>query len=62
MAVASDDAEVVQFALNREGIPTQVVGRVTEASEGFQLQESDGFVEFPMFSRDELARFMSQPS
>ncbi|MEE2656554.1 MAG: AIR synthase-related protein [Chloroflexota bacterium] len=62
MAVASDDAEVVQFALNREGIPTQVVGRVTEAAEGFQLQGSDGFVELPVFPRDELARFMSQPS
>ncbi len=62
MAVAAEDVEVVRIALNREGIPVQVVGRVTEAAEGFQLQESDGFVELPVFPRDEIARFMSQPS
>ena len=61
MAVGPDDVEVVRYALNGEGITSQVVGRVTEAAEGFQFQGSDGLVEMPVFSRDEIARFMSEP-
>ena len=61
MAVRPDDVEVVRYALNGEGITSQVVGRVTEAAGGFQFQGSDGLVEMPVFSRDEIARFMSEP-
>ncbi|MQG76492.1 MAG: hydrogenase expression protein [SAR202 cluster bacterium] len=62
MALASDDVEVVQTALSNEGIPSQVIGRVTEASEGLRIRNADGLVALPIFARDELARFMSQPS
>lgn len=61
MAVDPDEVEVVRCALNGEGITSQVVGRVTGAAEGFQCHGSDGLAEMPVFSRDEIARFMSEP-
>ena len=60
MAVGPDDAEVVRSALNHEDIPSQIIGCVTEADEGFQLRDSRGLAELPLFSRDEIARFMSE--
>ena len=62
MAIDPDDVEAVQYALKIEGIPSHVVGRVTEADEGFQVHGSDGLAEMPVFSRDEVARFMSELS
>lgn len=62
VAMAPVDVEAVQTALIKEGIPSQVIGRVTEASEGLRLRTADRLVALPTFPRDELARFMSQSS
>jgi len=62
MAVAPDEVEVVQTALSQEDVPSQVIGSVTEASEGLRLRNDNGLVALPTFARDELARFMSLSS
>ena len=62
MAVASEEAANVQAALEQEGIASQVIGRVTEASDGLKLASAGGLSLLPNFSRDELARFMVQLS
>ena len=62
MAVADNDVIAVQAALSQEQIPSQVIGRVTEAADGLRLRDKDGLGDLPTFPRDELARFMSQPS
>ena len=62
IAMASDDVAGVQSALDQEGIPSQVIGYVAEASEGLRLRNADGIRDLPTFPRDELARYMSQSS
>ena len=53
------DAERLIAALNQEGIPASVVGRVTPASEGLRLMSGGVEHPLPTFERDELARFFS---
>ena len=59
MAVGSRGVANVQGALNQEGIASQVIGRVTELSEGLKVGSTSGLSPLPTFSRDELARYMS---
>ena len=58
-AVSSADAQSLVAALEREGIPARVIGRVTEQAEGMRLRTPHGERELPSFDRDELARFLS---
>ena len=58
-AVAPGDAAPLVAALEREGIPARVIGRVTDRAEGMRLRTPEGERELPTFERDELARFLS---
>ncbi len=57
--VASGEAQPLVAALEREGIPARVIGRVTDRAEGMHLRTAHGERELPTFERDELARFLS---
>ena len=59
IAVGVDDAPNVQAALTKEGIESEIIGRVTEESAGLKASSSSGISDLPTFPRDELARFMS---
>lgn len=57
--VAPGEAQSLVAALEREGIPARVIGRVTDRAEGLRLRTPHGERELPSFDRDELARFLS---
>ena len=57
--VAPEHAEPLVSALEREGVPARVIGRVTEHAEGMRMRTPSGERELPRFDRDELARFLS---
>ncbi len=56
-----DQKEVpkVTSALEDLGIPVAEVGRITPQKEGMKMCTREGITDLPVFSRDELARFLS---
>ncbi len=57
--LAPEHAETVVGALEAEGIPAWVIGRVTPPEEGLTLRTPSGTAPLPAFDRDELARYFS---
>jgi hypothetical protein len=50
-------------ALSREGIAATVIGKVVEGAAGVYQRTAAGFLPFPTFERDEVARvFEDQPA
>ena len=47
-------------ALRSRDIEVAAIGRVTEASDGVKLRVDGELRDLPRFSRDELARFLSE--
>jgi hydrogenase maturation factor len=62
MAVEPGGVANVQASLDQEGIDSHLIGKVTEATAGLKLAFSSGLSPLPIFPRDELARYMSQPN
>ena len=58
-AVAPGEAASLVAALEHEGIPARVIGRLTDHAEGMRLRTPEGERDLPAFDRDELARFLS---
>ena len=56
----SPEAERLIAALNQDGIPASVIGRVTPASEGLRIVSGGVECPLPAFERDELARFFME--
>lgn len=57
--VSPDEATTLIDALARRNIPAYEIGRVTPADAGLKLLTPQGERDWPMFARDELARFFS---
>jgi hydrogenase maturation factor len=56
LAVAPDDTDTVQAALEAEGIATARIGRVVARERGVILRSGDIDRPLPRFERDEIAR------
>ncbi len=55
--LAPEHAEAVVGALDAEGIPARVIGKVTPPEERLTLRTPSGIAPLPEFDRDELARY-----
>ena len=60
LAVSELTVERVQQALLGRGVQVSAIGRVTDASQGMRLRVDGELRDLPRFSRDELARFLSE--
>lgn len=59
-AVSPSDSSAVIDALKDEGIQAAVIGNATDEYRGVKLYKTGKSVEFPRFSRDEIARYFSE--
>ena len=60
ITLPAEEAPSLVSALEESGTVAQVIGKVTPQAEGLKLRNSTGVRSFPSFSRDELARYLSQ--
>ncbi|MGD8998343.1 MAG: AIR synthase-related protein, partial [Anaerolineae bacterium] len=56
LAVAPDDVDTIQAALELEDIATACIGRVVAQERGVVIRSGDGERPLPRFERDEIAR------
>lgn len=59
-AVDPQDAAAIVDALVDEGIPATAIGKATDRHQDVKLYKTGKQVEFPRFSRDEIARYFSE--
>jgi hypothetical protein len=50
---------MILAALEAEGIPVSVIGRIWEKEKGIKLMQDGRVEDLPFFSRDELARVLA---
>ena len=62
ITLPEEEAPHLVRTLEEGGTAAQVIGRVTPHSDGLKLRTSEGARSLPSFPRDELARYLSQPS
>ena len=60
ITLAEKDSSALVRTLSEHGIQARIIGRVTSNAEGLRLRTADGIRDLPSFTRDELARYLSQ--
>ncbi len=60
-AVSPGDSSTVVDALGNEGIQAAIIGHATDEHSDVKLYKTGKYTEFPRFSRDEIARYFSEP-
>ncbi|MBI2998080.1 MAG: hypothetical protein HYY46_06435 [Deltaproteobacteria bacterium] len=57
----NDNAFSIPAALEREGIPAAIIGKVTSKSQGFKILTSSGLQELPIYEQDEIVKIKDGP-
>ena len=60
IALSPEEAPQLLSALEREGINSWHIGRVTPPEEGIMLRRAEKLSPMPVFERDELARYFEE--
>lgn len=62
ITAAPQDTPRMLSALKERGVEARIIGKVTVVEEGVRIHRASGEEALPLFSRDELARFLEEAS